>query len=328
VLGLLGGFGLGYLAEFTDKRFRTPDEIRKALGLPVIGHMPPLAEAGEIPEAAEPGHPPLGASLIAYYRSRSPQAEAFRGVRTALYFGTAGQDHQVIQVTSPNQGDGKSTVAANLAVSVAQSGRRTLLVDADFRKPRVHKLFGLRAPTGFASVIVGEASLDEAVVQSGVENLWLCPCGPKPKNPAELLTSPRFLEALKELRERFDIILIDTPPVLPVSDPSIVAPRVDGLLLVLRVGRGTRPAAVRTREVLAALGVNLLGVVVNAVDAYRGGGKGDYGYGYRYDYEYGYGTGYAEADGDSQVHPARTGRPVPPIDPEEIPLGIPESKSR
>jgi capsular exopolysaccharide synthesis family protein len=288
----------------TDTSFHTPQEIRRHLGLPVIGHIPVLeadAAATARRDAGEENVP--DPFLCTHYSSSSTRSEAFRGVRTALYFNTRGAGHQVIQVTSPNASDGKSTTTANLAISIAQSGKRIVLVDCDFRKPRVHKIFGLPHEAGLASVIQGQCELEAAIQPSGIENLSILPCGPRPKNPAELLTSPRFVEALKTLREAYDYVLVDTPPVLVVTDPSVVAPRVDGVVLVLRMARNIRPAAERAREVFASLGVNVIGVVVNGIGDRKAGygyGYGPYYYGskYQYKYSYAYSYGYGEAYGN------------------------------
>lgn len=270
---LLGGGAMG-LAELSDKSFKSPAEIRRRLGLPVIGHIPQFRDAPADADAPAGLLPALAAAL----RPRSSEAEAYRGVRTQLYFSTQGRGHQVIQVTSPNPGDGKSTLAANLAVSIAQSGKRTVLIDCDFRKPQVHKLFGLeRVEAGLASVVAGTAPVAKALRRSAVENLDLMPCGPRPDNPAELLTSPRFQQLIAELKDAYDFVIVDTPPVLAVSDPAAVAPRVDGVIMVFRMTRSARPAAERTREQLAALGANILGIVVNGGSA---GGAGYNGYNY------------------------------------------------
>lgn len=287
VLGVVAGGGLAYLAELADKGFRSPDEIRQRLGLTVIGHLPRLRAGGGSDSPVDP-------MLVTVHRPKSSEAEGYRGVRTQLYFSTQGRGHQVIQVTSPNPGDGKSTLAANLAVSIAQSGKRVVLLDADFRKPRVHKLFALEsAEIGVASVVAGEAKLAAAVVPSGVANLDLLPCGPRPANPAELLTSPGFHTVLTDLRARYDFVLVDTPPVLAVSDPIAVAPRVDGVLLVIRMTNKARPTAERAKDQLAGIGANVLGVIVNGASAAGRGYEKGYHYGaayatggYSYVYEY------------------------------------------
>ncbi len=266
LLGLLGGLGLGYLGEITDKSFRTAEEIRRRLGLPIIGHIPLFTPDAGAREEAGALAVTLDPALCVYYQARSAEAEAFRGVRTALYFSTSGKGHKVIQVTSPSPGDGKTTLTANLAIAMAQSGKRVLLIDADIRKPRLHKQFGIADGTGLSLVLAGEVEAAEAICGSGVPNLWILPCGPLPPNPAELLTSPRFKEFLDQVRDQYDFVLVDTPPLLAVTDPSVVAPRVDGVLLVIRVSKNGRPQAERAKEILSTLGANILGVVVNGLD--------------------------------------------------------------
>lgn len=304
LLGLLLGVGLAYLAEISDKSFRNPQEIRRRLGLPVIGHIPFMAADEKAAAMVASGTSTLDPMLVTHYQSNSIGAEAYRGVRTALYFSTQGAGHQVIQVTSPNVSDGKSTLAANLAVSIAQSGKRTLLIDADFRKPRVHKIFNVPAHVGMASVMAGQCDLGSAAQQTAIPNLSVMPCGPRPVNPAELLTSPKFKDLLEELRHQYDFVIVDTPPILVVTDPAVVAPRVDGVVLCIRVTKNGRPYAERAREVLASLGANVLGVVVNGFGAAVGGNKYgyehyNYGYGEGYSYTYGYTYGYADKEAAS-----------------------------
>jgi succinoglycan biosynthesis transport protein ExoP len=264
--------------------------VRRRLGLPVVGSVPRLAPADRAVRQATLGGV-LDPLLCTVYSPRSMAAEAYRGVRTALYFNTRGEGRQVIQVTSPASGDGKSTTAANLAVSIAQSGKRVLLVDADMRKPRQHKIFGLRSETGLSLLVLGEVDVEAAVQASGVPNLSVLAAGPLPPNPAELLTSPRFKEALDQFRGIYDFVIVDTPPLLAVTDPSVVAPRVDSVLLTIRMTKNARTEAERARQVLIGLGATILGVVVNGVD-HRAGGSA-YGYG-----RYGYGYGYGEAETD------------------------------
>jgi capsular exopolysaccharide synthesis family protein len=283
ILGLLLGGGLAVGVEMSDRSFRSAAEIRRRLGVQVLGHIPRIQTQSPPARPSATGLDPLLASFV---RPNSPESEAVRGVRTQLYFSTQGRGHQVIQVTSPTPGDGKSTLAANLAISIAQSGKRVVLLDCDFRKPRVHRLFNLSNPeVGLASVMAGDARLEAAVRGCEVENLFVMPCGPRPDNPAELLTSPKFQEVLAELKGLYDFVVIDSPPVLAVSDPVAIASRVDGVLMVFRMTKRTRPAAERTREQLAAVGARILGVVVNA-SADRSAGYSGYGYAYRYDYQY------------------------------------------
>jgi len=290
-LGVLAGLGLAYLAEVSDKSFRTPEEIRRRLGLPIVGHIPWFQPNDKVIRETESNGLAVDPILCTYYQPKSMGAETYRGVRTALYFSTQGEEHKVIQITSPNPADGKTTVVANLAVSIAQSGKRTILIDADFRRPRVHKLFGLTATAGVTALIAGELQASEVIQPSGILGLSILPCGPQPPNPAELLTSPRFKEVLDSIREQYDFVLLDTPPLLAVTDPSVVAPRMDGVLLVVRASRNGRPDAERAKEILGALGANVLGVIVNGVDSHAGYAKagrhyyrsGSSYYGYRDD---------------------------------------------
>jgi succinoglycan biosynthesis transport protein ExoP len=291
LLGLLGGLGLAYVAEAADKSFRTPEEIRRRLGLPVVGHIPYLASVGGTSQLGGPDGAILDPLLYAFHKPRSSEAEAFRGVRTALYFSTHGERHQVIQITSPDGGDGKTTIVANLAISMAQSGQKTVLIDADFRKPRQHRIFGISSGIGLAGVLEGQAEVADEIRLSNIPGLSILPCGSPPPNPAELLTGPRFNELLDVLRDRYDFILIDTPPILAVTDPCVVAPRVDGVLLVIRLSSKARPHAERAREILATLGARVLGVLVNGMDS----AGSPYGYGH-----YGYGSPYGDATEDSR----------------------------
>jgi capsular exopolysaccharide synthesis family protein len=293
--GLVGGVALAWLAEVTDRSFRNPEEIRRRLRLPVLGHVPFLRSDADFRRRAERLGGPSDPILHTYYRPKSPEAESFRGIRTALFFSTVGAGRKVLQITSPDMGDGKTTIAANLAVSIAQSGKTVILVDADFRRPRLHKIFKTANEAGLATILAGDHDLDPTVQPSGVPNLSILPCGQRPANPAELLTSSGLKEVLDELGARYDFVIIDSPPLLVVSDPSVLATQVDGILLTIRVSKNSRPHAERAREILAGLGANVLGVVVS-----RGAGGSDgsrYSYRYGYDYGYGYGYGYGYSGG-------------------------------
>lgn len=298
ILGLAGGLGLAYLAELADKSFRSPEEIRAELGVPVIAHIPVIANASRASKKKLAGE--LHPALCCVHAPKGRNSEAFRSVRTALYFSTQGEGHKLIQITSPEPGDGKTTLASNLAVAIAQSGKRVLLVDADFRRPRVHRLFGVANDVGIVNVMTDAVALDAAIQRvPQIDNLSVLPCGPRPPNPAELLTATRFKDLLDRLTLEYDFVLVDTPPLLAVTDPSTVAPRVDGVVLALRLGRNTRPQARRAIEVLHNLGVKVLGVVVNGVGSNTPGygGSGYYSYGrYQYAGRYGYASGYGYED--------------------------------
>ncbi len=279
--GTLLGVGLALLAELTDKSFRTAAEIRTRLGAPILGHLPPIAVQGLREDARLANCDP---SLVVALRPKSMEAEAYRGVRAQLFVRTQDKGHRVIQITSPNPGDGKSTLAANLAISIAQAGKRVVLLDCDFRKPRVHTLFNLPKPElGLASVTDGQAELGTAIRHSRLGNLDLLPCGPRPANPAELLSGAKFQQVLAELRTLYDFVIVDTPPLLAVSDPRVVAQRADAVLMVFKITKRARPQAERARELLADMGANLLGVIINGLGTV-GDRAGDH-YAYSYDYE-------------------------------------------
>jgi capsular exopolysaccharide synthesis family protein len=175
---------------------------------------------------------------------------------------------------------------------MADSDKRVLLVEADFRRPRVHKYFALDNEVGVSSVIAGDAEILDAIQQTPVKNLWAMPCGPRPHNPSDLLTSPRFKELIDLVRDQYDFIIIDTPPILAVTDSSVVAPRADAVLLVVRLTKHARDSALRTTEMLNGLGARILGVVVNGIGKTAG-----YGYGYQRYGSYRYGYGYQRYGG-------------------------------
>jgi capsular exopolysaccharide synthesis family protein len=207
--------------------------------------------------------------LIDYRASKSEQAEAMRAIRTAVLFGAHSGASQLVQITSPNKRDGKTTVAANLAVAIAQSGRRTLLIDADLQSPRLHEVFALDGPAGLAAALAGDAQWTDVVRKSSVNGLDVLTCGSLPSNPSELLSSPRFRTLLDDVRQRYDHVLMDTAALLESSDPRVVAHRVDGVLLTIRINRRGRLEAERTLQVMGPLASKLIGVVVNNPDARR-----------------------------------------------------------
>jgi capsular exopolysaccharide synthesis family protein len=299
--------GLAYLLELADRSYRGPDEIARDLGVPILGHlqMTTLTRKDRKDEKVD-------LSLVAFHKSKSTAAEAYRGVRTAIYFGNQAGNIKVIQVTSPVPGDGKSTVASNLAISVAQSGRKTLLFDCDMRRPRQAKLLGVRDDIGLTNVLAGKQTLDEAIQTTAVPNMDVLTCGRRPGNPAELLLSDDFVDVVTGLRERYDYIIMDTPPILAVSDPANASACSDGVILTLRLRRNLRPLAIRAAQMLQAVNANLLGVAINGVTGRAGYGYGGYRYdgaranmgyggygGYGYGATYGYGDYYTSSSAES-----------------------------
>jgi capsular exopolysaccharide synthesis family protein len=278
-LGVALAFGLEYL----DYTVKTPEEIEQLL------HQPALGVLGLIAPTAN------GASndnVFLLEAPRSPTAEAFRALRTNIRFSRAGQQLRSLVITSSGPAEGKSTVAANLAVAMAHAGQRVILVDADMRRPSQHKLFHLANNAGFSSLMIADDPLAPATIerhlQAGpIETLRVLTCGPIPTNPAELLSTELALLVLAALEAQADIVIYDTPPALTVTDAVILASRADATLQVVQAGLTRRDVVLKCQDVLERVGAKLLAPVLNKVKA------GDAGY---YQYYYSYSGRYTYAD--------------------------------
>ena len=199
-------------------------------------------------------------SLITLTDPRSPVSEAYRTLRTNLSFYSLDNPIRTLVVTSPATGEGKSTTVANLAVTMAQSGRRTILVDCDLRRPSLHTLFNLSSEPGLTNMVLDET---EAPLQkTGVENLWLLASGPKPPNPADLLGTQKVDKVIEQLKAQADIVLFDAPPVIAVTDAAVLGAKVDGVLLVIQAGKTRRDHAERAKELLEKAKVRLVGATL------------------------------------------------------------------
>ncbi len=263
-LGVLVGGCLAYSAEVRDQSFRTPAEVRERLRVPVIGH----TDYCRVPRRKRRqtvGSPAALSSVLGtFFVPDSTESEAYRRVRSMLSFNGNGRPKSVVQITSPHRGDGASTVAANLAVSIAQAGRRVVVVDADLRRPSLHEVFGVSREVGMMSVLTGLADLPEAVQSTNVDNLSVLPCETATSDSGELLGSDNFKRLLERLRSQFDFVLIDTPPVLGPSDACTVAHHVDVVVLTLQNTKNARPAAEQAVQTLTDQQAPLIGVVVNS----------------------------------------------------------------
>jgi len=202
-------------------------------------------------------------NLITLSAPRSPAAEAFRTLRTNLMFSSLDRPIHTLLVTSAAAEEGKSTTLANLAVTMAQSGRKTILVDCDLRRPRQHELFGVSDKPGLTSMIL-EQTKKPPLIATGVDDLWLLPAGPLPPNPADLLGSKRMDEVIAVLKARADIVLFDAPPVAAVTDAALLASKLDGVLLVVSAGQTKREHALRAKELLEKINVRLVGTVLTS----------------------------------------------------------------
>jgi succinoglycan biosynthesis transport protein ExoP len=301
VVGLVGGIGLALMREYMDNTVKTPDDIEKLARLPSLAVVPQFeATDGNgtgrrqklLPGFAANGHGKR-MELVAQHLPKSQMSEAFRALRTSLLLSRADHPPQVILVTSALPREGKTTAAANLAVTLAQLGDKTIVVDADLRKPGVGRLLNMTGGNyaGLSSYLAGASTLDRVIVpHPTIANLAAIPTGPLPPNPADLLSSHKVAEAIAELRRRFKFVVIDSPPVMAATDAVILSVQSDGVLLVVRSGETPKEAFTRTRDLLVSVKCNILGVVLNAVDS----SSPDYYYSYRY-YPYSYGYGPQEA---------------------------------
>jgi len=283
VLGGLIGSGLACLYDWMDQRIRSAEEVAEILGMPVLGVVPTMIDADAAARA--------NSGRKVHLDSGSDIAEAYRTLRTAIFFGMPDKKVKTILLTSPQPGDGKSTSISNLAIAMAQAGQRTLLIDCDLRKPVQHKTFNASNDIGISNVVTRGVPVDSAIQQTEVEGLSILPCGSMPPNPAEILNSQPFADVLERLEQKFDIILIDSPPVLPVTDARILGAIADMTILVLRAEKSTRKGTQHAADCLLNVGAKLFGSVVNDVPRKRGG------YGYYYGgYQYGGYGGYVSRE--------------------------------
>lgn len=263
--GLLLALGLAFLLDYLDQSIKGDDDLIERLGLIPIGHI-----------AYIPTDKVRRSELVAL-DTKSPSAEAFKALRTGVLFSTLDQKLKALVITSAELGEGKSRTAANLAISLAQAGHRTLLIDADFRRPSQHRLFGMVKNVGLSNLIIQEVVEDDAIKPvDAVPNLWLLPSGPIPPNPSELLGSARMMEVVSRLWIEFDFVIIDTPPVNAVTDASILAASANATLLIVEQGKTTFPAVKHAKQMLDRVNANTIGVVMNKVRA----SSGSYYYGY------------------------------------------------
>ena len=267
-VGLVLGTGASVLLEQMDQRLRSPNKIREVLGTKALGVIPTLKGNQFTAQGA--------AALLSHLFPRSPLAEGYRSVRTNIDFLRRRREAQVIVITSPRPGDGKSTASSNLAISIAYAGRRVLLVDADLRKPSLDRLFEVFRDPGLTQVLQGLLPYKEVIQATRVENLDIITAGPDAPNPAELLTSPLLLEMLEAVRRDYDTIIIDSTPILGIADAAITAGQADGIILVVEAGSVRRQDAEQAMDVLRSVGTRVLGTIINKVIF----GQEEFGYGY------------------------------------------------
>ena len=289
LIGLVLGVGFAFLQEFLDDRVNTSEDVERLSGLPTLGVVPTIRE--------EQGR------LLSGQDALSPITESYRSLRTAIHFMSVDTPLRSFLVTSSHSGEGKSVTSVNLAMAMALEGRQVILVDADLRRPSLHRMLSLKDAPGLSSVLAGQATLEEALQQTDVEGLQLLTSGPLPPNPAEMLNSDTMDGVIEGLHALADIVIFDTPPAIPVTDALVLATKVDGVVLVVEAGQAKKGAVRHARDLLMQTRARVLGVVLNKIDQ---SGKGYYyhyyyrgsysrygqGYGKGYGYGPGYGPGY------------------------------------
>lgn len=329
-IGLMLGLALAFVVEAMDTSIGTIEDVERTTGLSVLGVIPSIAAEEELPassspvvaldpdrarardlrdrlgELESPSLAPADASpaagifrpqLVTFHDPKSPISEAYRTLRTNVQFKGLMGNAKTLTITSSGPQEGKTTTLCNLAVTMAQSGQRVLAVGCNLRRPALHKMFGIRKKPGLTDVLIGARQWQEVVQETGIENLSAFCSGPIPPNPSELLGSPEMTELIRQVREAYDVILLDCPPVLPVTDAAVLSSKTDAVLLVYYVGRAAREALLRAKVQLENVGAKLLGVVLNQIPA-----EGRLGYSYYY-YHYHY---YGETAREDKLQQQKT----------------------
>ncbi len=295
LLSTAAGVGLAFLLDYLDNTIKTVEDVSRYAQLPALSVVPAVGGSSRRGLAAK-GRRVLGngssrhaeseaAFQLATFDNQSSAAEAYRVLRTSVLLSAAGRPPKTILITSGQPGEGKTTTVVNTAISLAQMGASVLIIDCDLRRPTTHKVLGVESAQGLSTYLSREVPLDELIQKLPIANLSLLPCGPVPPNPAELIISEKMKDMLRELAGRYDHILIDSPPLINVTDPVILSTMVDGVILVVHGGKSTRDVVRRARQELSTVGAKIFGVVLNNVDLRRDG----YDNYYYYRYYSGYG---------------------------------------
>jgi len=308
-LGLTAGIGLAFFLDALDNTVRTPEQAQLISALPSLGVIPlgsrVNSDAGPKRQLSVTSSREA-VELITQSRPQSQMAESYRALRTSLLLTSLGAPPKVILITSALPQEGKTTTSLNCSIVLAQKGSRVLLIDADLRRPSIHKALGMGPRTGLSNVLTGSATLQQATVRSSVlPTLFVLPAGTPPPNPAELLASANMGDVLAELRQQYDHIVIDTPPTLSVTDAVIMSTRADTVVLVIRSGQTTKQALRHARDILMRVNARVSGVLLNAADL----NSPDYYY--YYEYRGKYGNRYYQADEPSGEELVKTEEPAP-----------------
>ncbi len=263
LLGVFFGIGAAIVVEYMDDTIKTSDDVKAYKGLTYLGSIRKLRKKES--------------RRIHEIDPRSPLREAFRTIRNSVRFATLDSAARSYAVTSSVQGEGKSFLVGNLAISLANEGKRVLIVDGDLRRPNVHTMFGISNSKGITSCLAGDAEIADVVASAGIENLWAIPTGPIPPDPARLIESKKMLDLMDRAKEQYDIVIIDTPPVLAANDAISLSAHADGLIMVIESGKAGKKQFRDVLDLIRKMNVNIVGVVLNKVS------EGDTSYNYYYD---------------------------------------------
>jgi len=292
VAGLLLALGVAFFLEFIDDSLKSIEEVERVIRKPIYGIIPRIPDYRKESEEAHPA----ASTLVTHYSPKSPISEAFRTMRTNIHFADPDQKLNSLLITSAGPSEGKSTIVSNLALTFANIGRRTLLLDCDLRKPNVHNIFEINRDPGLTNILLHDKTWQEVVHETKVPNLYVMTSGPIPPNPTEMAGSQGMRDVIDMFRKEFDLILLDSPPVVAVTDAAILSSIVDGTLLVVELGRSRASGVNRAIDLLEKVKANLLGIVTNSIYA-----------GYRYDYGY-YSYYYYYAEGGQKKKRRRRSR--------------------
>ncbi len=298
-VGLFIAIGLAFLMEYLDNTLKTPEEMEQSLGLPSLGVIPTMADLAAGASRLLASRSDSGGTKSEVPARISPARfrvwEAYRSLRTSILLSHSGKPPKIIMVTSSVPGEGKTTTVANTGIVLAQTGARTLLIDLDMRKPALASTFGYNGNQGISAYLSGNGDLSSQIRQTNYPNLFLLPAGFRPPNPAELIGSERMETALRLLGDYFKYILVDTPPILSVTDGLLLSPHVDGVVLVVKGGATPKEAVRKAGNHMRSVGARILGALINNVDM----DAPEYSYYYRHYFDERYNNDLSSAAGQA-----------------------------
>ena len=262
MLSLMLGMSLAFLLDYLDRTIKSAEDVERTVGAPLLGIIPIVADAPVGDTAAAQA----SRDLYVFHNPTSQAAECCRSIRTNILFSAADKPMKIITVSSPRPREGKTTTTIYMGTIMAQSGQRVLLIDTDLRRPRLHKSLGVSKNRGLTNLVLGDADYDDVIKSTDIPNLFVLPCGPQPPNPAELLLTNRFKQVLAELEKRFDRILLDSPPVLAVTDAVVLARISNGVMLIAQAGKTLLDDVAMSARQFRDVDAPILGVILNDLD--------------------------------------------------------------